>query len=145
MIKIKKIALAVLSFGLFLQAIIGFTPIVSAQGLLSNSAALDNMTVETKTAANLGDITVGQLVAQIIRVALSFLAIIFLVLIVFAGFKWMTAGGNEEQIKKSTATIKAAVIGLVIVLAAYTITYFVFQQLPFTGGSSVQVITGDGA
>lgn len=141
MIKTKKIALALISLGLFFQLFFG--SIASAQ-LLSTSTDLDGMTRVTKNAANLGDISVGALVAQIIRVTLSFLAIIFLVLIVFAGFKWMTAGGNEEQIKKSTSTITAAVIGLIIVLAAYTITYFIFKQLPFTGGGPVQVETGDG-
>jgi amino acid transporter len=100
------------------------------------------MTKTTKDAANLGDITIGQMAAQIIQVALGFLAIIFLILIIFAGFRWMTASGNEEQVKKATKTITAAVIGLVVVLAAYTITYFIFNQLPFTGGGSIQVGTG---
>jgi hypothetical protein len=137
--KIKKLSLFLLSLGPLIQLFIG--QIASAQ-LLSNTTELDAMTQTTKNAANLGDMSVGQLVAQIIQVALGFLAIIFLILIIMAGFKWMTAGGNEEQIKKSTATIKAAVIGLVVVLAAYTITFFIFTQLPFTGGGDIQVGTG---
>ena len=137
--KIKKLSLFLLSLGPVIQLFIG--QIASAQ-LLSNTTELDAMTQTTKNAANLGDMSVGQLVAQIIQVALGFLAIIFLILIIMAGFKWMTAGGNEEQIKKSTATIKAAVIGLVVVLAAYTITFFIFTQLPFTGGGDIQVGTG---
>jgi phosphoglycerol transferase MdoB-like AlkP superfamily enzyme len=141
MTKTKKLALTLLSLGLFFQLFLG--QVASAQ-LLSNTATLDSMTKETKTAANLGDVKVGDLAAQIIKIALSFLAIIFLILIVIAGFKWMTASGNEEQIKKSTATIKAAVIGLIIVLAAYTITYFIFQQLPFTGSGTPQVSTSGG-
>lgn len=128
--KIKNLALIIFSVGLFCQLYLG--PTASAQ-LLNNTTNLEGMTLTTKNAANLGDMTVGQIVATVIQIALSLLAVIFLILIVFAGFKWMTAGGNEEQIKKSTATIKAAVIGLIIILAAYTITYFIFQQLPFIG------------
>ena len=137
---LKKLAVTVFSFLILFQVFLA-SP-VSAQ-LLNNTAGLDSMTIETKNAAGLGDMSIGQLVSSIIKIALGFLSIIFLVLIVMAGFKWMTAGGNEEQIKKSTATIKAAVIGLVIVLAAYTITYFIFTYLPFTGsGTSVQGGTG---
>ncbi len=136
----KKIAVTFFSLLILLSVFIS-SP-VSAQ-LLNNTAGLDSMTIETKNAAGLGDMSIGQVASQIIRVVLGLLSIVFLILIIMAGFKWMTAGGNEEQIKKSTATIKAAVIGLVVVLAAYTITYFIFTYLPFTSsGTSVQGGTG---
>ncbi|MFA6417381.1 MAG: hypothetical protein WCW61_04290 [Patescibacteria group bacterium] len=135
----KKIAVTFFSLLILLSVFIS-SP-VSAQ-LLSNTAGLDSMTIETKNAAGLGDMSIGQVVSQIIRVVLGLLSIVFLILIIMAGFKWMTAGGNEEQIKKSTATIKAAVIGLVIVLAAYTITYFIFTYLPFTSSGAIQGGTG---
>lgn len=130
----KKVAVAIFSVLILVQVFLS-SP-VSAQ-LLNNTAGLDSMTIETKNAAGLGNMSIGQLVSSIIKVVLGFLSIVFLILIVMAGFKWMTAGGNEEQIKKSTATIKAAVIGLVIVLAAYTITYFIFTYLPFTSSGTV--------
>jgi hypothetical protein len=136
----KKIAATFFSLLILLSVFIS-SP-VSAQ-LLNNTAGLNSMTIETKNAAGLGDMSIGQVVSQIIRVVLGLLSIVFLILIIMAGFKWMTAGGNEEQIKKSTATIKAAVIGLVVVLAAYTITYFIFTYLPFTSsGTSIQGGTG---
>lgn len=85
----------------------------------------------------------GTIISLIIKALLSFLALIFLVLIIIAGFRWMTAAGNEQQIEKSQATIKAAAIGLVIVLSAYAITYFVFNKLPFNiGGPSGLVTSG---
>jgi type IV secretory pathway VirB2 component (pilin) len=130
----KKLALSLFFFLLLFQVFI-VTP-VSAQ-LLNNTSGLDSMTIETKNAAGLGDMSIGQVVSSIIKVVLGLLSIVFLVLIIMAGFRWMTAGGNEEQIKKSTGTIKAAVIGLVIVLAAYTITYFIFTYLPFTSSGSI--------
>ncbi|MBN2854352.1 hypothetical protein JXK06_02340 [Patescibacteria group bacterium] len=61
---------------------------------------------------------------KIIQWVLGFLGLIFLVLIIFAGFKWMTSGGNEEEVKKAQALMKNAVIGLIIILAAWTITYY---------------------
>ena len=68
-------------------------------------------------------------VAQIIQVVLSILGVVLIVLIIYAGFLWMTAAGNEDKISKAKKTIVAAVIGLAIVLSAYLITAFVISQL----------------
>lgn len=106
-------------------------PLLSATG----TEILVDLTDQMAGAANLGRTDPGQLVASIIKIALSFLGIIFLVLIIIAGFNWMTAGGNEEQIKSAQSRIKNAVIGLVIVLMAYAITYFIFKYLPISGGA----------
>lgn len=112
---------------------------VFGQALINNPEQMQNMTAEVAVTGNLSDITVGQLVARVIQVVLSLLGVIFLALTLVSGFKWMTAGGNEEQVKKATATLKAAIIGLIIVLAAYSITYFIFTRLPFGigGGGGV--------
>lgn len=65
--------------------------------------------------------------ANIIRSVLQVLGILFLILTVYAGFLWMTAGGNEDQVKKAKSLLFQAVIGLVIILAAYAITQFVIS------------------
>ena len=78
----------------------------------------------------------GNVVAVVIQGALGLLGIIFLIIMVFAGYRWMTASGNEESVKTSKQMITRAIIGLIIILMAYAITYFIFNQLPFSGGSS---------
>lgn len=70
-----------------------------------------------------------EIVAEIIKYALSFLGIIFLVLTLYGGFLWMTAGGNEEQLAKSKTIIINGVLGLIIILSAYAITYFVLENI----------------
>jgi len=77
----------------------------------------------------LGDDDIRLTVAEIIRVALGLLGITALVLIIYAGFKWMTAGGNEEGIESARKILFAAVIGLAIILSAYAITNFVVKSL----------------
>jgi hypothetical protein len=67
--------------------------------------------------------------ARIIKVFLGLLGIIFLTLIVFAGFRWMNSHGNEEEIKKAKDQLAMAVIGLVIILAAYSIANFVTGKI----------------
>jgi hypothetical protein len=74
-------------------------------------------------------LTVPQIIGTVIRVALSFLGAIFIALIIMAGYRWMTASGNEEDIKKAKGTIKQAIIGLCITLFSYAIWVFIFQRL----------------
>jgi amino acid transporter len=69
--------------------------------------------------------TIGSLINQ----ALAVLGIIIVVLIIYGGFLWMTAGGNSDQVDKAKKIIINATIGLVIILAAYSITYFVVQSI----------------
>jgi hypothetical protein len=73
--------------------------------------------------------TVSGISGTIITAILGLLGLIFVVLLVYAGFQWMTAEGNEEKVEKAKGTITRAVIGLAIVIAAYAITYFVFNSL----------------
>jgi len=77
-------------------------------------------------------------VAVIISSILGLLGTIFLVLTIYAGILWMTASGEEAKIEKAQEIIKAAVIGLAIVMSAYTITYFIGNKLRDTPGDSNQ-------
>ena len=70
-----------------------------------------------------------EVVSSVVKAALGVIAIIFFVLIVAAGFRWMTAGGSEEPIKKAKDQIKHALIGLVIVIFSYAITSLVFSLI----------------
>lgn len=68
-------------------------------------------------------------ISQLINIVLSVLGVLFLILIIYGGVIWMTAAGNEEKAKKAKELITEAVIGLIIVLAAYAITFFVVNRL----------------
>lgn len=70
-----------------------------------------------------------ELVASYISFALGFISIIFLVLTVAAGFQYMTSGGNAEQASKAASNLKNAIIGLLIVLAAWSISRFTIVML----------------
>lgn len=69
------------------------------------------------------------IIATVIKTLLSFLGVLFLILMVYGGFLWMTARGNDDQVKKSRDLIIAAVIGLIIVLISYAISIFVISSL----------------
>ena len=67
--------------------------------------------------------------ARIINVALGLLGIIAVVIILAGGFKWMTAGGNEDKVAEARKLIFAGIIGLAIILSAWAIARFVIENL----------------
>ncbi len=89
----------------------------------------------------LGSASLTGIVATVVKVFLGLLGIIFLILIIYAGFMWMTAAGDEEKVTKAKDTLQRAVIGLIIITAAYSITYFVFKALPGSDGSDLNITT----
>lgn len=99
-------------------------------GLLATSSGINTQTDKLRDSAGFStSMSMVDIIAMIIKSALSILGLIFLVLLVIAGYQWMTAGGNEKEVEGAQARIKTAIIGLVIVLAAYSITAFVFTRL----------------
>jgi len=74
------------------------------------------------------------IIARIIQVALGFLGIIAVVLIMYAGWMWMTSEGNEEKITKAKNILKNAIIGLIIILSAFSIASFILNKLSESTG-----------
>lgn len=77
----------------------------------------------------LGTRDVRETVFAVINVILGFLGIIAVVIILYGGFIWMTAGGNEEKTTEARKLIVAGIIGLAIILASFAIAQFVVTQL----------------
>lgn len=69
------------------------------------------------------------LIGRIIGILLGFIGVIFLGLMIYGGVTWMMARGNESEVDKAKKIIEQSIIGLIIVLAAYAITYFVGSVL----------------
>ncbi len=67
--------------------------------------------------------------SKMISLGLSFLGVIFMMLMIYGGFLWMSDRGNEEQVEKAKKMIQAAAIGLVIVISSYALSWFVINVL----------------
>jgi len=87
------------------------------------------------TTAETGDVGIYNKIASIINILLSFAGILALIFIIYAGVKWITAQGNEEQVKGAKSTIRDAIIGIIVIFTAYVIVNFVVTKLIviFTG------------
>ncbi|MFC1787621.1 hypothetical protein ACFLZY_00140 [Patescibacteria group bacterium] len=76
--------------------------------------------------------SITQITGNVINSALSLLGIIFLILLIYGGFIYLTAQGDDTKVKKAKSILTTAVIGIVIISAAYAISLFVIKELTGT-------------
>ena len=93
------------------------------------ASALDVGLNEINNTIQLGKQDPRVLISKLINTGMMFLGIIAVVIILAAGFKWMTAAGNEDKISEAKNIMSAGVVGLVIVLASWGIAQFILTQL----------------
>lgn len=99
-------------------------------GILRHETVIDMIDQESSLAANAEyetGVTVPALLNTVIKAFLSLLGVIFIILIIYGGFIWMTAGGDEAKVTKAKGIIQRAVIGLFIIVISYALTWFVFD------------------
>jgi hypothetical protein len=115
-----------LSFAILLFSF--FAPAVSAAPSLRE--AFDKPLTEAANKMGYSDGAEPEaLIGRVIKIALSFLGVVFFILMLFGGFLWMTAAGSEEQVGRAKKLIIAAVTGILIVLTSYAISYFIIDEL----------------
>ena len=94
------------------------------------------------TATGLTTTDIRTTIARVISIFLGLLGIIAVGLILYAGFVWMTAAGNEEKILQAKKIMTNAVIGLVIIMSAFGIVQFILRAI--TGADQNGGQGGDG-
>lgn len=110
-----------------------FTKILLVSLALASLAmpALAAVNVGLDKAAEVG-LSTGDLrgtVVNVIQSLLGVLGILALVIILLGGFRWMTSGGNEENVASAKKTIAAGIVGVAIILFAFAIVSFVFNVM----------------
>jgi amino acid transporter len=120
----KKTTIALL---VALALSVSFTPALAQ----TNDPRDTNYGLDSATDGNLalGTRDIREGVMEIINVLLGFLGIIAIIIILWGGFRWMTAGGNEEKVGEAKKIITAGIIGLIIIFVSYAIAAFVIEQL----------------
>lgn len=121
----KNLTKKVLSFAILFALTLSIFTVVG----VSDVKAIDIGENYIGNEIDLGDDDPRTMAARIVNVAMGFLGLIAVVIILLGGFKWMTAGGNEEKVSEAKKLLGQGVIGLLIVLAAWGIATFVIDQL----------------
>ena len=73
----------------------------------------------------LGKLTIGGIVAGFIRLILVIAALVFFFILVVGGIRWIASGGDKAQTETARNQITAALVGLVIVFAAWAIVQLI--------------------
>lgn len=69
------------------------------------------------------------IIARIIRVLLGTLGIVFTVVVLYAGFIYLSAQGNPDKIKVANKMLKNGIIGMILCMLSFSITQFVLSRL----------------
>jgi hypothetical protein len=118
--------LIVASLGILQLSTVFFAqPALADQTLISNQKLLTDTAAGSYGSNKPKDVKIIAL--DILQTVLTFLAIIFVVLILLAGFKYMTSMGNESKIKEVGGQLQSLVIGLIIILSAWGITKYLLD------------------
>ncbi len=120
----------VITLGIIIICTLFFSGTVMANHQSLNKAGRHLNTVTGKAGIQKKEIEV--FVGDLIKALLQVVGLIFFILMVYGGFQWLTARGNDEQVTKARDIITAGIIGIFIVVGSYAITNFVISRL--TGG-----------
>ncbi|MEI6835298.1 MAG: hypothetical protein WCK59_00495 [Candidatus Falkowbacteria bacterium] len=122
-----------LSFAILVSlAILQFNIVTQIKPALADSTLLSNQTLLTTSAnASYGSSPkdVKVIILNFLKTALALIALLMVILLIIAGFKYMTSQGNEAKIKESMGQIQSLVIGLIIILASWGLTYYILQTV----------------
>ncbi|MFA5359821.1 MAG: pilin [Patescibacteria group bacterium] len=126
-ILLKKAVVLAMSL-LILTPVLAFSLPAFATDTL-NPWGSDSLKDNIQTETGLGERDPRDIAASVINVILGFLGIVAVIIILLGGFKWMTAGGNEDKVGEAKKLITAGIIGLVIIVASFAIATFVLDSL----------------
>jgi len=75
--------------------------------------------------ASTNELSLATIAGTAVKAILSLLGVIFVILIIYAGILWMTAGGDESKVEKAGTIMKNSIVGLIITVSALTIYTFI--------------------
>lgn len=107
------------------------TPLMASAALSGTplSDASDDVTAIGSAAGLSGASSLPEIIGSVIQVLLGVLGIVFVVLVVYAGFLYLTSAGEDKGVAKAKKLLTQAVIGLVIIVSAYAISGYVIGAL----------------
>jgi len=124
----KKIAIFLASM-LWVLSFMAVPAMVGAQS--------DIFGIEYGSETGLGEQDPRQTAARIIRAGLGLLGIVAIVIVLWGGVLWMTAGGDTDKVATARKVLFSGIIGLIIILSAFAIAQFVLNQLLSATGTNV--------
>jgi hypothetical protein len=111
-------------------------PLAASESKKQGLGALKE-SVNTLTKAGGVTKSLEQVIGGYIKTALVLVGTLFMALTFYGGYIWFIAREDEEEAKRARSIISTALIGLIIVLAAYFVTYFIIYRLTVASGTGL--------
>lgn len=95
------------------------------------------------TSTGLADVTIYQIIQWAVTVIIIVAGIIFFFMLILGGIRWMLSGGDKANTESARNQITAALIGLIIVFAAWAIIQLLQSLFGITifGNLTIPTIT----
>jgi hypothetical protein len=116
--------------------------ILFAGAVFAQDATLGAAAVGEAAGLQAGDPRV--IVGNIIQVILGLLGTVAIVLVLYGGFLYMTAGGDNTKVEKAKKYLINAGIGTAIIILSFAITTFILSSLQSAVGGGGGVADGGG-
>lgn len=84
-----------------------------------------NLVPSDSNFSGLNGITVSGIISGLITLILVVAAVVFFFMLIIGGLRWILSGGDKASTEAARSQITAALIGLVIVFAAFAIAQLV--------------------
>ncbi len=78
-----------------------------------------------------GQADIPTIISNVIQIIMGLSATVMLVVILYAGFVYLTSKGDSGKTKKAWDLIKSASIGIIIIVTAYSLSQFIINNIKF--------------
>jgi cytochrome bd-type quinol oxidase subunit 2 len=107
-------------FFIIFLSFIAFTPAFAQEGFNFKEESGIDKTAE-KAGYMINEANIYNDIANVIQIILTLTGIVFLAFLIYGGYVWMMARGDEAEVQKAINIIRNSLIGLIVVLSAYAI------------------------
>ncbi len=124
-----KLAVPVSVVALVLMISVNVTTVFALTITEQMNAALKGVSLPSVGEGASVDTNTQTIIGNTINIFLGLFGMLFLSLMIYGGYRWMNARGNESELDSAKAIIRSAIIGFVIVMTAYAVSTFVAGAL----------------
>lgn len=90
-----------------------------------------NFGLEKVTSSYFGNADIPTVISRVIQIVMGLSATVMLVMILYAGFTYLISRGDPKKTTTALNLIKTSVIGIIIIVTAYSLSQFVINNIKF--------------
>lgn len=128
MLKSNFFSIKIIAIALFFIIVSSFIQPALATDSIYSKTSIGLEASRTEIYGPEGQLPLELRLLGIVNFLLTFVAIIFFILLIYAGYTWMMARGNDEEVTRAKKIIRQVVTALIIILLARVFTEFLINS-----------------